>query len=362
MNRAGFTTVEVIIASALIVVLVTGAAVGMKQINLLNQFASTRTSQTEMHSQVYEALSDSGACATNLGKGTADVPIFSALNDTPFPIAQVSQNLSGAPIVVLKNNDLKDGIRYELKMRLLPPVSGQPFNLGLGRAVDTVRYRAELQMIGKREKLTEQGGGQTWIRNSIPLSVEIDASNHHLVSCTTNFEDMDERLAGGTHTVRECYAIDGTPMLTPDGLICRVPYRTLNTNKWGNAPGQDGAIPSCTLVAGGGWSDAAPFPNYNATTARDAVAQGCGGAVYFHSPWHYFSRSDHTNEYDGKNVKKGGSQVLQIAASGASFALAAFIGNALLGPLGVVIVFIIFSKCRTEPARLYSQVIAVGCK
>lgn len=60
MNRSGFTIVEVMIASALIVTLVTAGAVGFTQISRLNQQASANTALTDMQSKVYSVLSGLG--------------------------------------------------------------------------------------------------------------------------------------------------------------------------------------------------------------------------------------------------------------------------------------------------------------
>jgi len=116
MNRSGFTTVEVIIASALIVALITGGAVGMKQVTLLNQVAATRTSHTEMRSRVYAAISDTGTCAAALGSPVLVNPTI------PITVNSISVVTNSSSKVILTNNQAApgvppDGLIYKMSLR-----------------------------------------------------------------------------------------------------------------------------------------------------------------------------------------------------------------------------------------------------
>ncbi len=349
MNRSGFTILEVVIASALIVTLVTSATMGIRQVNLLNQFAATRTAHTELRTKIYDALADSSTCAVNLGQFSATPPTYSSGN--PIIVPYIQQNFAGGPAMVVTDGQLLDGLRYQLRMNFPGTPSATPFHAGYGRLNQTNRYRAQLEILGKRESLAAQGGASTGLRAEIPLSVEFDSASGQMVSCTTNFEDMEEPLRGNLHTVRQCMAADGMPLPTPDGLICRIPvYGPLNPS----------IIPDCSTF-GSAWQNAVAGTNYNTTVARDAALPACGGTAHFLTGWHYFSKTG--IESQTKNVKKGQKKFLGIAAGGSSFIAAAFVGAVLGAFLGVfgIIIFLLLTKCKSESATMYSQVTGVGC-
>lgn len=360
MNRAGFTTVEVIIASALIVTLITGGAIGMRQVSLLGQSASTRTSHTEMRARIFEALLDSGTCAAALGKGTVTPPSLGTPATPPvpplnLPIAAVYRAPSAVNKIVESGVLVDNEQVYNLALVFPRPLANETFPAGLGRTSFTYRHRALLEIRGERDILRAQGGTQGPAMAAIPISVEFDSATGVLESCTVIGDDMEELLAapplGGTrHTVRDCIAIDGTPMPTDIGLVCRVPYHVMNSvNAEPNT--------NCNFVPG--WQNAANPVNFNTTLSSDVTVPICkNGTDTLVTGWHYFSTTK--PEPKGRMIKKGGSKLLTWAGGGATFALAAFVG-ALAGLAGLVIFFILISKCKKEPFTIYAQVNGVGC-
>lgn len=365
MNRSGFTTVEVVIASALIVTLITGGAIGMRQVGLLGQMATTRTAHTEMRTRILEALSDSSTCAIALGKGTATAPFLPDPMNPPaypgasLPVANISSPATGIFLETAVPTATDPGktyeqLQYTLSLSFPSGPVFETFPPSTGRPTTTVRHLAQLDVQANRHNLKEQGGATGALQASIPISLEFDTGTGLLSTCSIiagDVEDyLDVSLLGNQHTVRDCLKDDGYPMPTDIGLICRLSIPVLNS------PTYAGTIPPCP----GTWKPAIPAPgiNYNTTLSRDARGQGCSGAVQFKTGWHYFSKLP--VESQTQKVKKGTSGLLKWASGGAAFAAAAFIG-AIAGIIGLIIFVIILTKCKSENFTLYSQVNGIGC-
>lgn len=358
MNRSGFTTIEVIIASALIITLITGGAVGMRQMNLLNQVASTRTSHTEMRTRVLGALSNSNGCAAALGNPILVSPAL------PITVSEIKDEMG---VVVLENNKAPPGIPSDglvYKLALLFPPTGVPdasFKGGLGRILPTRRFSMQLEIRGERKNLKEMGGMQADVVGRIPLSAEFETGTNKLVSCTTRHDDMDDELVGGVHTVRDCLKADGMPMPTAIGLICRIPVPTaIQTVK-----GYKGAIPSCNSLVPG-WNNAAAPNNYNTTIPIDVEGRGCKGTVKGVTGWH--SMSPVPVESKTIRIKKGTSDLLSILLGGTAFS--ALVVVAFVPVVGWIIaaavllvafIFSLFKKCKKQNFTFYAQVNGVGC-
>lgn len=357
MNRSGFTTIEVIIASALIITLITGGAVGMRQMNLLNQVASTRTSHTEMRARVLSALSNSAWCAAALGNPELVTPAV------PIRVASITDEFSG--LILEDGKPVRDGpgdgLVYQLELRIPPATAPVVFKQGLGRLQQTSQYTVELEIRGERKNLKDMGGAQTDIVGRIPLSAEFSNTTRKLVSCTTRHDDMDDLLAGGLHTVRECIRIDGMPIPTARGLICRVPVPTAVQTVAGYA----GGIPACNTLAPG-WSNAAAPINYNTTIPIDVTGRGCKGPVRGVTGWH--AMSPHVVESKTIRIKRGTSDLLSVLLGGTSFSLLVVVSLVpgigwIIGAAVAIIAFIfsLFKKCKKQNFTFYAQVNGVGC-
>lgn len=366
MNRSGFTTVEVVIASALIVTLITGGAIGMRQVNLLNQVAATRTSHTEMRTRVIAALSDSGTCAAALG----NPKIFGSFGSgATIDVNAVTDMTAGVPIPILVNGkpapgNEADGLIYKLALIFPSAVPDATFSSASTARTDTInRYQVQLEVRGERKTLKEMKGAQGDLVGKIPLSAEFDSTGV-LVSCTTRHEDMDDLLLGNVHTVRDCLKVDGMPMPTAAGLICRIPVPY--------APqlvtGYSGTIPTCASLAAG-WSNIfnPPIPNYNSTHPIDRTLPKCKrGTVTEVTGWH--SMSPVNVESKQIRFKRGAdagfSQFLAGTYVVGTILAAVFPGiGALYLAIAAFIGFLfsVFAKCESETKTFYAQVDAVGC-
>lgn len=365
MNRSGFTTIEVVIASALIVTLITGGAVGMRQMNLLNQVAATRTSHTEMRMRVLAAISGPGGCAAALGNAALPVPALPVIPPTKsesIPVTSIKDEMG----IILENGKAApgvpaDGLVYWLALRFPTSTPDAQFSPGLGRATQTIRYPVQLEIRGERKNLKEMGGAQGDVVGNIPLSAEFDTSGK-LTSCTTRHDDVDDLLAGSTRTIRDCLNIDGMPMPTAMGLICRVPvpFRPQVVKKYA------GAIPTCASLTGGVWQDAAAAPNYNTTFPIDLSGRACKGTSYNATGWHAMSRAP--VEWATIKIVKGSSKGMSAFLGGTAgtglITIALFAGAIpIIGTVIFIILFILslFNKCRNETFTFYAQVNGVGC-
>lgn len=363
MNRSGFTTIEVIIASALIVTLITSGAIGMRQMNLLNQMAATRTSHTEMRARVLSALSNSGTCGKQLILNPPGVVAYpTAGPPTTFPITldQILDEQLLHPILV-RDAPAPDGMSYKMDL-WFPSSIPEAVNLpiGLGRVAATDRYAVQLEIRGVRDNLKVMGGAPGDVVGRIPLFAEFDSLTRRLVSCTIHPEDIDEgKLFGGSHTVRQCLEHDGTPMMTEQGLICRIPVLT----------GPNGStIPDCSSVADPTWFNVeSGGKHYNTTRRVEMPFQGCHGTFTDVTGWHSMSPTD--VESRSVTIKKGTKNSLWLLLAGAAFvtlvvgpmapALAVALATAM-----VIVWYILnlFKKCKTEGFTFYAVVNGVGCR
>lgn len=372
MNRSGFTTVEVIIASALIVALITGGAAGMRQVTLLNQMAASRTSHTEMRSRIYAAISDTGTCAAALGSPVLVNPA------SPITVNSISQVTKTSSKVILTNNAVApgvspDGLIYKMSLRFPSLVPDAPLlPAGPGRSVATRRFSAQLEIRGERKNLKAMGGAQGDVVGAIPLLAEFEQASGKMVNCTVHADDLDEgRLAAGsTHTVRDCMRDGGTPMPTAIGLICRIPVPYAPQKM----AGYNGSIPSCaSLVPGAGWNNAkdpATGINYNTTFPIDLTGQKCKrGTTTKITGWH--SMAGAPVEMETLRIKRGTGKTLwmMLGGTGAMIIVALavnpltiIIAAAILAALALFVFFAsLFKKCKSENYPFWAQVNGVGC-
>ncbi len=367
MNRSGFTTLEVVIASALIVTLVTGGAIGMRQINLLNQVAATRTSHTEMRTRILAALNDSGNCAFQLGNPVIPTPLVPPVPPLGLPVASILDPfhtiLSPLPPLLVSGQPapgVTDGLVYTMTIFFPTPGAYEPFIAANSRANPTYRYRIELEIRGNRQSMKDLGGMQGDVVGRIPLSAEFDQASGTMVSCTTHADDMDDVLVAGLvpHTVQDCLNIDGTPIPTDMGLICRVPYTVRNT------PSYAGAIPACPA----GWTNASPTnPNYNTTVPIDVPVTQCkNNSRVYSTGWHAMSKN--AVEVASIPIQRGTGSFLQWLLGGSAFS--GLVVVSVLPVLGTIIgaavvlflfLFSLFKKCKSDTFTFYSQVNGVGC-
>ncbi len=382
MNRSGFTTLEVLIASALIITLVTGGAVGLRQMNTLNHLAATRTSHTEMRTRILGWLNDSGSCAAQLGNPVREdvVPI------PPIPIDAIKDGVSG--LVLLErgkrepNQIVWDGMLYDIAVTF--PVSNieYTFGSGLGRSKTTERYAIDFEVRGRRDRM-QSATNQNFpdVVTRIPMVAEFDSVSHRMVSCTVHPGEIDDLLttvdASGKvtiskHTVRECLLIDGMPIQTDVGLICRIPI--FNPPQMGS--NYSGQIPRCKDIAPG-WTE--PNKIQYSTTLPIKIPKGhlvnCQGTFSAETDWH--SMSNLPVEKETVKIKKGTKPILSAILGGTALtgivftiilATASFIPVtalliAAIATTVVLIAFVIslFKKCKTENFSFYSQVNGIGC-
>jgi hypothetical protein len=386
MNRAGFTTIEVLIASVLIIALVTAGTAGLKQMNMLQQIAATRTAHSEIRARVLAVLNDSGTCAASLGSPIiVDPPGIDRVDTTVIP-----QILDGGVTPILVDNKILpppavgDGLIYHLLLRFPTPDASETLNKGRGRTNIQYRYAARLEIRATREtlrtelNLSNPNAATATIADlyaTIPLSIEIDSTNNKLVYCTVHPDDIDERLAAGsTHTVRDCMQADGFPIPTANGLICRipVPYQAQRVNGYYSSFLPTG-IPTCASLTPVGflsnpWTEAVMGGVvYNSTipmTYKDLPV--CSGGNIIYTGWH--SMAPIAVEGVNFDIKKSAANTIQILLGGA--ALAATIGNLIFPGLGIAIasmlatlafIFSLFVKCKSKTVTFYAQINAVGC-
>jgi hypothetical protein len=362
MNRAGFTTVEVIIASALIVALVTAGTAGIRQMNLLSLVATTRTAHTEMRTKVLEAVSNSGACAGNISTSLLINP------NQPLPIAKIT---NGATTVIDSSNTTvdADGLTYFAELIFPSPGATDSLPVDLGHAVATTRRQARLAIIGKRDNSTAlqpgKGGALTDIVSMIPLATEFDVTGK-LVGCTVNADEMDDILVAPPapfqgHTVRQCVKNDGYPIPTAFGLICRlpVPYPTQNS-------GSPGTVPACNTLGDLTWREPIAGSPYSTTMPIDVTRKACSGLVTVSTGWHSMNRTG--VEQAIVTEIKGTSNTLKYVLGGGAFTalvVVAFIpvlGTIIAAAaLAIVFIFSLFHKCHNETIPIYAQVTGVGC-
>jgi hypothetical protein len=367
MNRAGFTTVEVIIASALIIALVTAGGAGLRQMNLLSQVATTRTASTEIRARVLSALSNSGACAANLGTPILPSPLsplpvprmpLNTISDGPVPLLESGKKALGDPTNAIQN----DGVIYRMALAFPNPAFTYTFPAGLGRSSSTIRYDAFLEITTERATLKKMGGAQTDLYSRIPLSVEFDQISGRLLSCTVHPDDIDEFLLGGLHTVRQCLEADGFPIPTEMGLICRIPV----PGQIQRAAGYAGAIPTCASLAPT-WQNASPLnPNYNTTIPNFIEGRGCKGKVPGDTGWHSMGRYD--VESKTIRIKRGTSDLLMVVLGGTAFVMIVVVSfvpviGTIIAAAAALVGFVIslFKKCKKENFKFYAQVTSVGC-
>ncbi|MBC7386551.1 MAG: hypothetical protein H7301_10385 [Cryobacterium sp.] len=173
--------------------------------------------------------------------------------------------------------------------------------------------------------LNKTNGTDAPVFANIPISAEFNQTTGELVSCTLHPEDLDESMgAGSVHTVRECLQIDGAPMPTDQGMICRVPYSTFN-NRWTN-----GSIPNCPA----GWTNVTTTGRYNTTVPTDDTYDSCGGEI---KKLRNGIRCLRTR-WSSKNLtlKKGSQDGRWWAAGGATFTIIALAGWT---PAGIIIAY-----------------------
>jgi len=172
---------------------------------------------------------------------------------------------------------------------------------------------------------------------------------------------MDEGLlATGAHSVRDCLKVDGMPMPTDMGLICRIPFSVKNSkNNRGATP------PDCNSLALG-WRNAWPGPggtNYNTTVPIKLEGQGCRGRVSGTTGWHPMSRTP--VEWYTLRVKRGTTNALNDALAGIDASQLIVLGGlTILFGVGVLIIALIlsfFKRCKKSDFTFYAQVNGVGC-
>ena len=371
MNRSGFTTVEVMIASVLIIALVTAGAAGIRQMDLLTQVATTRTAHSEVRGRVLEALGDAGACVANLG-----FPSLPALFDdkTPIPISQIKD---GA-LVLLENEKPAppphpaDGMIYKTALFIPTPGFSELLGAGPGRTSNTKRFQAQLEIRGVRKTLKDLGGAQGDVVTRIPISAEFDQVTGKMLSCTIHPDEIDEVLVkvGLTqHTVRQCLLVDGQPIQTDAGLICRVqlPFQPQTLAKYPAIAGYTNGIPNCSSIGDGTWKNAAPAgTNYNTTLPIDLPVHTCSGKKTVVTAWHSMSKTP--VEFLDVSIKKGTSNVLQFVLGGSAFVMLVVVAyipvfGTIFSAAVLLASFIIslFKKCKSENFRFYAQVTSIGC-
>ena len=366
MNRSGFTTVEVMIASALIITLVTGGAVGLNQITRLNQQASANTSLTEMRTRVYSALSDSGMCALQLGNFVApaviqpDVrnPINAILDQAFTPLIQ-----NGKPAPGLST---PDGVVYWISLIFPTATVEASFAAGGSRLNPTVRYVVDLEVRGERKTLKDMGGAQSDIITHIPLYAEFEQATRKLVSCTYHAEHIDDGLLfAGTQSETQCTVSGGVVMPTRLGPICRFPVLVPPQTTWGYA----GAIPKCKDIAGGTWTDAVdPVTSihYNTTLPVHIDGRSCNGSVVpGDTEWH--SMSPNIVEPKTIRVKKGTNTALALFLTGNAVLLTIAtiinpaVGLAISAVIAIAAALYTWLTCKKTSFTFYAQVNGIGC-
>ena len=393
MNRAGFTTIEVMIASVLILALITAGMAGIHQMQILQQVADSRTSHSEVRAMVFSALSDRSTCALHLGNPKLGSPTVLPLDTDHLPIATIPFISDGvAPILVdgkpkpksFKTAAPDDGLIYRLRLKFVQPNPVDTFPAGLGRADKTERYFARLEIHGERKRLsegtalggTEVSGPTTDLVGAIPIALEFDRT-YRITSCTLNADEMDDVLYSSgpiTHTVRQCYAVNGIPFPTDKGLICRVPVPFPIQQANGYPVGVDwpNGIPTCKFLTGGLLDDVVPTAgfqtNYNTTIPITAPFPQCKGKVNdIATGWH--TMGQFPVEHVSVAIKKNAKNKVSILLAGAAFA--GIVGNALFPGLGfaiasllttVAFIVSLFNRCHNTMIEEYAQVTSVGCQ
>jgi hypothetical protein len=352
------------IASVLIITMITAGLVGVRQVNLLTQVGATRTTHSEIRARIVEALSQFGACADQLEHPKLPGPFAVPAPPVGHPIPRILEALPGggfAPRPIIDSADPeRGGLKYEISLQF-PYPSAVDFPEPVPRAGGPLyRYQLELQVKGLRTTLGTQlndGAGSTAPNSAndlyarIPLTADFDA-NGLMVSCAVLAEDVDQVLANGTHTVRDCLAIDGIPMPTEFGLVCRVPVPlAVSTRETGTIPVAQTCKP--------GWT---PFRGtngivFNTTAATDFERIKCKNRkIRFYTGWHAFSPTDPADEKVYTEIQKGTKRFTV-----GSFAIAAA-ATALFGLLGLAaFLLIFFLRCPKEDVWDFPQVTSVGC-
>jgi hypothetical protein len=192
------------------------------------QVAGARNNHTVMRMSVRTALENPFKCATRL-VGTTPLQPMPGSNSRLS--GELSQILGEGDLKLVGNSDKIENVQYRLKIE----ADSSPYasyNGGtLYRPDATQRFQGWVVISGI---LAERPAP---IEARIPISLELRNSDRSVVSCTTSPMHVEQHLARGGdtkggvllpfqpigHTASDCAAINGVPLPTRYGLICRVP-------------------------------------------------------------------------------------------------------------------------------------------